>query len=217
MAGGGVMATIAVAAIAASLAQGAAVTATVAALTAAATVAAGFLDSSFIYPTLFGRPDAGKLEGPRLSSLSPQEASESVGLNYCLGSRVRVGGNVIWMVDLEEVAVAGGGGGGKGGGGGGGSSTNYEYYASAMIAICEGEIESIVKVYADGKTFLNESATGVLGGDDEISVTANFTFDSGYPNNSFAGPHRLYVAGVRRYLPHRPRVCRFGRSDYLRV
>lgn len=156
----------------------------------------GIIDQQFLFPAIFGRPEIGSIEGPRLESLSAQNASEGVPLNYCIGSRVRVGGNVIWMTDLEEVSVSsGGGGGGKGGGGGGGGgSTTYEYYVSAMIAICEGEIDGLVKVYADGKTFIVEADPGSM--DTETTVTINDTvkFQHNLPNNYY-GPIQIFQTG----------------------
>jgi len=187
------MATIALAVVASQINGSAAF---IAFTTAALATAGGIIDSAFVFPAIFGTPNAGNIEGPRLSSLSPQDSSEGVGLNRCFGSRVRVGGNVIWMQDLEEVAsTSGGGGGGKGGGGGGGGSqTTYEYYANAMIAICEGEIEGIVKIYADGKTFFNEASPGTLSNTKTATVTDLIQMEVGLPNNYY-GPVQLYKAG----------------------
>ena len=156
----------------------------------------GIIDQQFLFPAIFGRPEIGSIEGPRLESLSAQNASEGVPLNYCIGSRVRVGGNVIWMTDLEEVTVSsGGGGGGKGGGGGGGGgSTTYEYYVSAMIAICEGEIDGIVKVFADGKTFVQEADPGTMSTAGTATINDTVKFEHNLPNNYY-GPIQIYQTG----------------------
>ena len=188
------MATIALAAVAASVTSGlGAVTAAV--ITTGLTLAGGILDNAFVFPAIFGRPDVGTIEGPRLSTLAPQDGSEGVPLNFCVGSRVRVGGNVIWVTDLEEVTVTGGGGGGgKGGGGGGGGQTRtYEYYVSAMIAICEGPIEGICKVYADGKTFVVNESPGTLNTTTTVEVTATLQLLANLPF-SYYGPMQLYNA-----------------------
>lgn len=188
------MATIALAAVAASI-QGSA--AFVAFTTAALGALGGIIDNAFVFPAIFGRPDSGTIEGPRLSSLSPQDGSEGVPINFCIGARNRVGGNVIWITDLEEVeVVSGGGGGGKGGGsGGGGQSKTYEYYVSAMIAICEGPIEGIVKAYADGKIFLADISPGTLALTRTVSVTDMIKFEVGFAD-SHSGPIQLYKLGA---------------------
>lgn len=182
------MATLALAAIGTSLGGAGSFLAT------AGAFLGGILDNSFVFPAIFGRPDVGTIEGPRLSSLAPQEAAEGAALSYCLGSRVRVGGALIWMTELEEVVSTSGGGGGKGGGGGGGGSRTYAYFASAMIAICEGEIDGIVKAYADGKVFIKEASPGTMDATTEVTVTDDFEFVAGLPY-SYYGPNQIYKTG----------------------
>ena len=189
------MATIALAVVASQIGGSAAFAAFA---TSALAIAGGIIDSAFVFPAIFGTPEAGSVEGARLSSLSPQQASEGAPINYCIGARVRVGGNVIWMKNLEEVKVTtSSGGGGKGtSGGGGGSSTTYEYYASAMIAVCEGEIDGLVKCYADGKVFLKEASPGTL----DLTTTLVST-----------SARRLNVNTDRNYGP--ASLHAFGTSD----
>ena len=88
------MATIALAVVASQLSGSAAF---IAFTSAALATAGGIIDSAFVFPAIFGTASAANLEGPRLQSLAPQQGTEGVGTNYCIGSRVRVGGNVIWM------------------------------------------------------------------------------------------------------------------------
>ena len=63
------------------------------------------------------------------------------------------GGNIIWATDFrEETETTRQGGGGKGGGGGGGTEvTEYFYFASFAVALCEGPITGIGRIWADGK------------------------------------------------------------------
>ena len=100
-------------------------------------------------------------EGPRLSDLKVTSSTEGAPLQRLYG-RARMSGQVIWATNLEEVQTqestgGGGGGGGKGGGGGGGGGgssstyTKYTYFANFAIGICEGEVSSIGRVWADGK------------------------------------------------------------------
>ena len=64
--------------------------------------------------------------------------------------RARVGAQVIWATDFEEVvATSDAGGGGKGSVGGGGSGatqTTYHYYANFAVALAQGEISSLGRV-----------------------------------------------------------------------
>lgn len=64
--------------------------------------------------------------------------------------RVRIGGQVIWASDfLERSSTTGGGG--KGGSPSTPEVTSFSYYVSLAIAVCEGEIASIGRVWADGE------------------------------------------------------------------
>ncbi|SLN46215.1 hypothetical protein ROA7450_02268 [Roseovarius albus] len=73
--------------------------------------------------------------------------------------RMRVSGQVIWATEFRErVIVSGGGGGSSGGGKGGGRPATppeptvreYKYSISLAIALCEGEISQVGRVWADG-------------------------------------------------------------------
>src|SRR5690606_6360953 len=66
--------------------------------------------------------------------------------------RLRVGGNIIWATDFREETRTTRTGGGKGGGGGT-TVTEYLYFCSFAVAICEGPIASIGRIWADGKPF----------------------------------------------------------------
>ena len=62
-----------------------------------------------------------------------------------------MGGNVIWATDFREETKTTTQGGGKGGGGGKVKTTEYLYYASFAVALCEGPITGIGRIWADGK------------------------------------------------------------------
>src|SRR5690606_11327372 len=68
--------------------------------------------------------------------------------------RVRLGGQVIWATDFEEevrtTTETSGGGKGVSSGGGGIERVEYRYYANFAVAICEGEISGLRRVWADG-------------------------------------------------------------------
>jgi hypothetical protein len=66
---------------------------------------------------------------------------------------MRMGGTLIWATDFrEETRTSRQGGDGKGGRGGGRvKTTEYLYSASFAVALCEGAITGIGRVWADGR------------------------------------------------------------------
>ncbi len=95
-----------------------------------------------------------RVEGARLEDLRVTSATEGAVIPRVYG-RMRTGGNIIWATDFREVVTTTRqGGGGKGGGGGGGTRvTEYSYFASFAVAIAEGPIGGIGRIWADGKAF----------------------------------------------------------------
>jgi hypothetical protein len=91
-----------------------------------------------------------KAEGQRLSDLKITTSTEGIAIPRVYG-RARMGGNIIWATDFREEKHTSDSGGGKGGGGV--ETTEYLYFASFAIALCEGEIAGIGRVWADGKEF----------------------------------------------------------------
>ncbi|WP_374422704.1 glycoside hydrolase TIM-barrel-like domain-containing protein [Paracoccus sp. (in: a-proteobacteria)] len=93
---------------------------------------------------------AQKIEGQRLDSLRITSATEGAIIPRLYG-RMRIGGNIIWATDFREETKTTTQGGGKGGGGGKVRTTEYLYYASFAVALCEGPITGIGRIWADGK------------------------------------------------------------------
>jgi hypothetical protein len=92
-----------------------------------------------------------RIEGPRLDSLRITASTDGAVIPRVYG-RMRMGGNVIWATDFREETKTTTQGGGKGGGGGGKvKTTEYLYYASFAVALCEGPITGIGRIWADGK------------------------------------------------------------------
>lgn len=98
------------------------------------------------------------LSGPRLSDLAVQSSTDGAPLPLLFGT-ARLAGNVIWSTGLEETATTEESGGGSGGGGS--SYTTYTYKTDAAIAICEGEITGLRRIWADSKLIydVGESAS----------------------------------------------------------
>ncbi|WP_019956696.1 baseplate multidomain protein megatron [Yoonia vestfoldensis] len=94
---------------------------------------------------------AQRIEGARLDGLRITSATEGAVIPRLFG-RMRLGGNIIWATDFREETKTTTQGGGKGGGGGAKvTTTEYLYYASFAVALCEGEITGIGRVWVDGK------------------------------------------------------------------
>ena len=73
-------------------------------------------------------------------------ASEGTAVAQCYG-RMRIGGQVIWASRFEESKTSSGGG--------KGSSpkpktTTYSYTANLAVALCEGVITRVGRIWADG-------------------------------------------------------------------
>ena len=92
-----------------------------------------------------------RIEGARMDNLRITSATEGAVIPRLYG-RMRVGGNIVWATDFREETKTTTQGGGKGGGGGGKvKTTEYFYYASFAVALCEGPITGIGRIWADGK------------------------------------------------------------------
>ncbi len=89
-------------------------------------------------------------EGSRLADLDPQTSREGAAIPRVYG-RVRISGQVIWATRFEEV-VSESREGGKGGSSGSATRT-YSYYANFAVALSEGPVARIGRVWADGKPF----------------------------------------------------------------
>ena len=112
--------------------------------------ALGGIAGNLIDQTLLGGGPR-KIEGPRLGDLRVMSSSEGAPIPRLWG-RMRIAGQVIWATNFEEVtstttekASA------KGSGGSETKVTEYLYFANFAVALCEGEIDRIGRVWADGK------------------------------------------------------------------
>ncbi len=122
--------------------------------------AVGAIAGNFIDQALFGTTR--RIEGPRLGDLRIMASSEGAAIPRLWG-RMRVAGQVIWATSFEEAketntenASA------KGGAGSAPTVTEYTYYANFAVALCEGEINRIGRVWADGKPFDISTVTARL-------------------------------------------------------
>lgn len=123
-------------------------------------------------------------EGPRLADLRAQTATYGNMIPRVYGT-MRLAGNVIWSTDIKEVksektSTQTSSGGGKGGGGGktttSQTTVSYEYFCTLAIAICEGPIDEVIRVWADSKVLTEDILSSAQGkynvhlGDEEQGV-----------------------------------------------
>lgn len=86
---------------------------------------------------------AGSVDGPRLTDTKVQISSYGAALPRTWGG-VRVAGNVIWALPLTETASEQGGKGGP-------SVTTYSYAGTFAVAIAEGVVPGVRRIWADTK------------------------------------------------------------------
>lgn len=105
----------------------------------------------------------------RILSLQVQQSSQGLTLPVVYG-RARVAGNLIWYGDfttIETRTITRQGG--KGGGGVQQEDTSYTYEAAVMMALCEGEIKGIGRIWRDKEKFesLSQLRLNLAKGGDE--------------------------------------------------
>ncbi len=109
--------------------------------------AAGALAGNVLDQKLFGEKQ--HREGPRLTDLRVMASEEGAAIPALWG-RMRISGQVIWATHiLEEAATSTQSASGKGGPKA--TTTEYAYYANFAVGLCEGEIDRVGRVWADGR------------------------------------------------------------------
>ena len=105
--------------------------------------AAGALAGSMIDRSLLGGTT---VNGARLSSARLTGASEGTAIPRLYGT-ARLGGTLIWATRFEEETVTE-----RAGGKASGTRTkSYRYFANLALALCEGEVSGVRRVWADGR------------------------------------------------------------------
>lgn len=113
-------------------------------------------------------------EGARLGDLTVQ--SSAFGAVRPIGyGKIRISGNVIWALPIQEHSSTTSTGGGKGSGPSN-STTSYTYGATFALALCEGPADAVMRIWADSKLVYD-----VRSGSDAVNRPGfNFRF---YPGN----------------------------------
>lgn len=83
-------------------------------------------------------------EGPRIKSLHVMESREGAGLPLVYG-RMRVGGQVIWASRFKEYRSE------QSAGKGGPTYSQYTYSVSFAVALCQGPITRVDRIWANGE------------------------------------------------------------------
>jgi len=108
--------------------------------------AAGAIAGRAIDQRLFSRDRV--IKGPRLEEAQIMSSADGAPMPRVYG-RVRIGGQIVWATRFEEKVSRSQQGGGKGGGG---VTTvkEYSYFANFCVALCEGPVAMLGRVWADG-------------------------------------------------------------------
>lgn len=119
--------------------------------------AAGSLLGSSLGPTQ---------QGPRLNDTKVQISSYGAALPIIYGG-TRVAGNVIWSTDLNESSTEQDGKGGP-------SVETFSYSVSCAVAICEGPIGGVRKIWADSKLVYDASDDAETGSQAATALFATY-------------------------------------------
>ncbi|MBI1391788.1 MAG: hypothetical protein GC152_03500 [Alphaproteobacteria bacterium] len=96
-------------------------------------------------------PRRRSVEGPRLEAFQVQSSTEGAGVLRVWG-RARVAGQIIWAARFRETAsTTSESAGGKGGPSSRTTITEYAYSISFAVGLCEGPIDRVGRVWADGR------------------------------------------------------------------
>jgi len=107
---------------------------------------AGQIALQFANSAISNAFDNRTFEGPRLDSFHVQTSRDGAPMPRHYG-RSRMAGQVIWASQLTEIETEESAGGGKGGGP---TIRNFSYTISFAVGLCEGEILSVERLWANG-------------------------------------------------------------------
>lgn len=96
---------------------------------------------------------ASDMEGPRLDDLSVSASTYGSPIPLLYGPQNRVSGNIIWSTGLIETKE-------KEGGKGGPSVTTYSYRVSLAMALGEGPLNGIKRIWGNSKLIYDAGASG---------------------------------------------------------
>lgn len=101
------------------------------------------------------------ITGQRVESLRIQQQDEGAPIHYLLGINNRVAGTIIWAEFLPPESESHTTGDNKFGSGGVNTKTFFAY-ANVAVAVCEGPVQSIKRVWANGRLLVTPSSSTQL-------------------------------------------------------
>ncbi|MDE1145649.1 MAG: phage tail protein [Azospirillaceae bacterium] len=138
---------------------------------------------------LFGGGKTNADTKPSYTGLQVQTSAAGLPIPLLWGTQ-RAAPNLIWYNDFASKAVSSDTGGGKGGGG---SSGSYTYSCAVAMALCEGPIGTVGRVWADkdDTTLAKLNLTLFTGTADQGPFASLYT---GHTDQAMAYPYTAYVA-----------------------
>ena len=165
--------------------------------------AAGALVGNTIDRSLFAEDRL--VQGSRLTDLQVQESREGAPIPRVFG-RARLSGQVIWATEFEEVTTDE-----ELGGKGSGPTTttrNFSYFGNFAVALCEGEISRVGRIWADGELLDTNALTmRIYLGDEQqepdslISAKQGLDKAPAYRGTAYVVFERMPLANYGNRLP----------------
>lgn len=152
---------------------------------------AGFMVGSLLSVAL---APTQRSEGSRLTDLRTQTSTYGKPIPLIFGTG-RLAGNIIWAPDIREEKTTEKVGKNQ-------KMTNYTYFGTCAIAICEGPIAGIRRVWADGKIVYDASMSADTSGDSAENF-GNFMRIYNGSEGQLPDPTMQAVLGANRCPAHR--------------
>lgn len=140
----------------------------------------GFLAGSILGQILFPTPQVPHVFNPDVSA-----STYGAPIPMAWGT-IRLPGNMIWSIPIQETAHSQNAF-GKGALGGGSGQTTYTYACSFAFAFCKGPATDVLRMWADGKLVYDKNNIGSLTVNPDGTYTRNYL---PYPN--VIGTFRFY-------------------------
>lgn len=152
---------------------------------------AGFMVGSLLSVAL---APTQRSEGSRLTDLRTQTSTYGKPIPLIFGTG-RLAGNIIWAPDIREEKTTEKVGKNQ-------KMTNYTYFGTCAIAICEGPIAGVRRVWADGKIVYDASMSADTSGDSAENF-GNFMRIYNGTEGQLPDPTMQAVLGANRCPAHR--------------
>ena len=116
---------------------------------------AGSMLGRFLDQKLLGANSAFSSHGPRLKDLHIQSSAYGHMIPVVFGT-ARLAGNIIWARPIRESAESTTNSSGGKGARVSATRTEYSYFATFAVSICEGEVDEVIRIYANEKLINSE-------------------------------------------------------------